>query len=140
MAIRKSTMQEQVVQAIAQINPADRPIVTFHSVTGPSPWLVNSFGALSQLFVKYYFVTVTEQAVVFHKAGRMTARPKELVAAIPRQEATQLVSDVRRNTMWSSLRFQLPGQPKPTRLNVARYWRAELDQWVPAVTGQPIAA
>jgi len=140
MAIRKSTMQEQVVQAIAQINPGDRPIVTFHTVTGPSPWLVSSFGALAQLFVKYYFVTVTEQAVVFHKAGRMTARPKELVAAIPRQEAAHLVSDVRRNTMWSSLRFQLPGQPKPTRLNVGRYWRAELDQWVPAVTGQSIAA
>ncbi|MDX6356105.1 MAG: hypothetical protein QOF98_3008 [Streptomyces sp.] len=140
MAIRKSTMQEQVVQAIAQINPADRPIVTFHTVTGPSPYLVASFGALAQLFVKYYFVTVTEQAVVFHKAGRMTSRPKELVAAIPRHEAAHLVSDVRRNTMWSSLRFQLPGQPKPTRLNVGRYWRAELDQWVPAVTGQPIAA
>jgi len=140
MAIRKSTMQEQVAQAIAQINPADRPIVTIHTVTGPSPWLMSNLAALGQAFVKYYFVTVTEQAVVFHKASRLSARPKDLVAAIPRHEAAQLVSDVRRKTMWSSLRFQLPGQPKPTRLNVARYWRAELDQFVPAVTGVPLAA
>jgi hypothetical protein len=140
MAIRKSTMQEQVAQAIAEINPSDRPIVTIHTVTGPSPWLINSLGTLAQAFVKYYFVTVTEQAVVFHKESRLSSRPKELVAAIPRQEAAGLVSDVRRRTLWSSLRFQLPGQPKPTRLNVARYWRAELDQFVPAVTGVPISA
>jgi hypothetical protein len=140
MAIRKSTMQEQVAQAIAEINPGDRPIATIHVQTGPSPWLLASIGSISTLFVKYYFVTVTDQAVVFHKASRMSARPKELVAAIPRQEAVHLVSDVRRNAMWSSLRFQLPGQPKPTRLNVARYWRAELDQWVPAVTGVPLVA
>ncbi|MYS25118.1 hypothetical protein GA0115240_17462 [Streptomyces sp. DvalAA-14] len=140
MAIRKSTMQEQVAQAIAQINPGDTPIVTFHTVTGPSPWLMDNLGLLAQAFVKYYFVTVTEQAVVFHRAGRMTSRPKELVAAIPRQEAAGLVSDVRRKALWSSLRFQLPGEAKPTRLNVGRYWRAELDQWVSAVTGQPIAA
>ena len=140
MAIRKSTMQEQVAAAIAQINPADRPIATIHTVTGPSPYFVNLFGVIAQAFVKYYFVTVTEQAVVFHKAGRMSARPKELVAAIPRAEAAALVSDVKRGALWSSLRFQLPGEPKPTRLNVARYWRAELDQWVPAVTGAPIPA
>jgi hypothetical protein len=139
MAIRKATMQEQVAQAIAQINPGDRPIVTMHTQTGPSPWLIASIGAIATAFVKYYFVTVTEQAVVFHKASRMSARPKELVAAIPRHEAAHLVSDVRRNVLWSSLRFQLPGQPKPTRLNVGRYWRAELDQWVPAVTGMPVA-
>lgn len=139
MAIRKSTMQEQVAQAIAQINPGDRPIVTIHVQTGPSPWLIASLGVIAQSFVKYYFVTVTEQAVVFHKAGRMSARPKELVAAIPRQEAARLVSEVKRNAVWSSLKFQLPGEPMPTRLNVARYWRPELDQWVPAATGMPVA-
>ncbi|SEG93790.1 hypothetical protein SAMN05216223_12875 [Actinacidiphila yanglinensis] len=139
MAIRKSTMQEQVAQAIAQINPGDRPIATIHVQTGPSPWAIAAIGALGQAFVKYYFVTVTEQAVVFHKAGRMSARPKELVAAIPRQEAAGLVSQVQRNAVWSSMRFQLPNQPKPTRLNIGRYWRAELDQWVPAVTGMPVA-
>lgn len=140
MAIRKSTMQEQVAAAIAQINPADRPIATIHTVTGASPWLMSQLGLLGQAFVKYYFVTVTEQAVVFHKAGRMSARPKELVAAIPRQEAMGLVSEIKRNAMWSSMKFQMPGQPKPTRLNVGRYWRPELDQWVAAVTGMQVTA
>ena len=103
MAIRKSTMQEQVTQAIAQINPDDRPIATFHTVTGPSPWLTEQFGLIAQAFVKYYFFTVTEQAVVIHKAGRVSARPKELVVAIPRHEAGELVSNVKRKMLWSSL-------------------------------------
>jgi hypothetical protein len=140
MAIRKSTMQEQVTQAIAQINPGDRPIATFHTVTGPSPWLTEQFGLIAQAFVKYYFFTVTEQAVVIHKAGRVSARPKELVVAIPRHEAGELVSNVKRKMLWSSLRFQLPGEQKPTRLNISRYWRPELDQWVETVTGVPATA
>jgi hypothetical protein len=139
VAIRKSTMQEQVAEAIAQIAPGDKPIVTLHSITGPSPWLMNELGLIGQIFVKYFFVTVTEQAVVFHKASRVSNRPKELVVAIPRAEASALISDVRRRTMWSSFRFQLPGEAKPTRFNVGRYWRSELDQLVPALTGAPAA-
>ncbi|MEV4611948.1 hypothetical protein AB0K43_05015 [Kitasatospora sp. NPDC049258] len=139
MAIRKSTMQEQVAQAIAAIEPNDRPVVTFHTITGPSPWIMNELGLIGQLFVKYYFVTLTERVVVVHRAGRLANRPKELVHVIPLEQARELVSDVRRRTLWSSLRFQFPGEPKPTRLNIARYWRAELDQFVPALTGEQIA-
>ncbi|MER5638068.1 hypothetical protein ABT095_14050 [Kitasatospora sp. NPDC002227] len=140
MAIRKSTMQEQVAQAIAEINPSDRPVVTFHTISGPSPWIMNELGLIGQLFVKYYFVTLTEQAVVVHRAGRLANRPKELVHAIPLEQARTLVTQVKRATIWSSLRFQFPGEEKPTRLNIGRYWRAELDQFVPALTGQQIAA
>ncbi|GGO97564.1 hypothetical protein [Wenjunlia tyrosinilytica] len=135
MAIRKSTMQEQVGQAIAEIAPGDRPIVTLHSITGPSPWLMNGLGVIGQLFVKYYFITVTEQAVVFHKASRVSNRPKELLFAIPRTQAQTLISDIKRNTLWSSFRFHIPGEEKPTRINIARYWRAEMDQLVEALTG-----
>ena len=140
MPIRKSTMQEQVAQAIAQINPSDRPIVTIHTVTGPSPWLMDQLGLLAQAFVKYYFVTVTEQAVVFHEAGRMTAAPQGAGGrdTAPRGgragQRRQAPGDV------ELAGFQLPGEAKPTRLNVGRYWRNELDQSVPAVTGQQINA
>lgn len=136
MAIRKSTMQEQVAQAIAQINPGDQPVVTIHTMTGPSPWLTNSLGVLGQLLVKYYFVTVTQQAVVFHKAGRVSSRPKELAFTVPLAEAGGLISEVTRGAMWSSFRFQIPGEAQPTRLNVARYWRSEMDQFIGALTGQ----
>jgi hypothetical protein len=138
MAIRKATMREQVAQAIAQTNPGDRPLVTLHSVTGSSPYLINSLGLVGQLFVKYYFITVTEQAVVFHAAGRVGQKPKDLVAAIPRAQAQGLVSDVRLNTVWSSFRFRFPDQEKPTRINVFRQWRAELEQLIPAITGVPM--
>ncbi|MEU9131533.1 hypothetical protein AB0D08_26075 [Kitasatospora sp. NPDC048540] len=140
MAIRKSTMQEQVAQAIAAIEPNDRPVVTFHTITGPSPWIMNELGLIGQFFVKYYFVTLTERVVVVHRAGRLANKPKELVHVIPLEQARGLVGNVRRRTLWSSLRFSFPGDQKPTRLNVARYWRAELDQFVPALTGEQIAA
>lgn len=135
MPIRKSAMREQVAQAITQINPADPAIVTLHCITGPSPWLMSPLGSIGQLFVTYYFITVTDQAVIFHKAGRVSNRPKDLVAVIPRAEAQTLISDVRRNTLWSSFRFQLPGEPKPTRINIARSWRPEMDRLLAALTG-----
>jgi hypothetical protein len=138
MAIRKATMQEQVREAIAQVAPGDRVVVTFNSVTGPSPWLLNFIGVLSQFLVKYYFITLTEQAVVFHKASRVSSRPKELVFAIPRAQAQTLISKVERNPLWSSFRFHIPNDEKPTRINVARVWRDELDQFVQALTG-PLA-
>jgi len=140
MAIRKSTMQEQVAEAIAAIEPSDRPVVTFHTVTGPSPWLMSQLGLIGQLFVKYYFVTLTERVVVVHHASRMSNRPKELAFVIPLEQARGLVTQVDRGTLWSSLRFQFPGEEKPTRLNIGRYWRAELDQFVPALTGVSITA
>ncbi|MCX5210426.1 hypothetical protein OG689_14185 [Kitasatospora sp. NBC_00240] len=140
MAIRKSTIQEQVAQAIASIEPNDRPIVTFQTITGPSPWLMNSLGLIGQLFVKYYYVTLTERVVVVHRASRLSNRPQEIVHVVPLEQARTLVSDIRRNPLWSALQFHFPGEEKSTRLNVHRYWRTELDVFVPGLTGQPIAS
>lgn len=135
MAILKSTMQEQVAAAIAAIEPTDRPVVTFHTITGPSPWLMNELGLIGQLFVKYYFVTLTERVVVVHRAARMSNRPKELVHVIPIEQARVSISDVRRNTLWSSLRFQFPNEAKPTRLNIGRLWRSEMDVFTSGLLG-----
>ncbi|MFG2695962.1 hypothetical protein [Kitasatospora sp. NPDC048407] len=130
MAIRKSTMQEQVAAAIAAIEPNDRPVVTFHTISGPSPWLMSQLGLIGQLFIKYYFVTVTHRVVTVHRASRMSNRPQELVHVIPLDQARASISDVNRATLWSSLKFQFPGEPKVTRLNIGRYWRNELDTFV----------
>lgn len=138
MAVRKASMQQQVAESIAQLNPADRPIVTFHTIVGPSPWLTSMLGMVGQAFVKYYFVTLTEQAVVVHRAGRLANRPKELVVAIPRAQAPQLLGEVKRNALWSALYFQLPNEPKPSRFNTHRIWRNERDEFVAAL-GQPAA-
>ncbi len=135
MAIRKSTMQEQVAAAIAAIEPNDRPVTTFHTVTGPSPWLTQQFGLIGQLFVKYYFVTLTQRVVVIHRASRVSNRPLELLHVIPLDQARASISDVRRNTLWSSLRFLIPGEPQPTRLNIHRYWRTEMDAFTGGLLG-----
>ncbi|MFD7031172.1 hypothetical protein ACFWAR_24375 [Streptomyces sp. NPDC059917] len=139
MAVKKATIQQQVAQAIAQVNPADRPLVTIQAVAGPSVWLMSMLGLIGQAFLTYYFITVTEQAVVIHKASRMSNRPQEIAFAIPAHEAVGIISGVDRNTIWSSFRLQLPGQPKPTRMNVHRLWRAEMDELLGRMTGQPIA-
>ncbi|MFD3545341.1 hypothetical protein ACFWUW_06910 [Streptomyces sp. NPDC058655] len=137
MAVKKATMQQQVAEAIALINPADRPLVTLHVAAGPSVWLMSMLGALGQLFITPYFITVTEQAVVVHKASRWSNRPQEIAFAIPASQAGGLVSGINRNAIWSNFRLQLPNQPKPTRMNVHRIWRAEMDQVLTTLTAQP---
>ncbi|MFG2979762.1 hypothetical protein ACGFYQ_00680 [Streptomyces sp. NPDC048258] len=139
MAVKKATIQQQVAEAITQANPADRPLVTIQAVAGPSVWLMSMLGLIGQAFLTYYFVTVTEQAVVIHKASRMSNRPQEIAFAIPTDQAAGLVSEINRNAVWSHFRMQLPGQPKPTRMNVHRMWRTEMDQLLTALTGQPVA-
>ncbi|MGW4805149.1 hypothetical protein [Kitasatospora sp. NPDC004272] len=136
MAILKSTIQEQVAQAIASIEPNDRPVATIQTVTGPSPWLTNGvIGLIAQLFIKYYFVTLTHRVVVIHRTSRISNRPQEVLYVIPLDQARASLSDVRRNTLWSSLRFQLPNEPKPTRMNIHRVWRAEMDTFVNGLLG-----
>ncbi|MFJ4319564.1 hypothetical protein ACIP46_30385 [Streptomyces lavendulae] len=137
MAIKKATIQQQVAAALAQANPTDRPIVTIQAIAGPSVWLMSMLGLIGQAFLTYYFVTVTEQAVVLHKASRMSNRPQEIVFAIPPAQAVGTVTDVDRNALWSSFRMMLPGQVKPTRMNVHRIWRDEMDQVVALPNGQP---
>ncbi|MBT2508193.1 MULTISPECIES: hypothetical protein [Streptomyces] len=135
MAVKKSTIQQQVAAAIAQANPADRPIVTIQAIAGPSPWLMSMLGLIGQAFLTYYFVTATEQAVVIHKASRWSNRPQEIVYALPPAEAGRLVSGIQRNTVWSVFQLQLPNEPKPTRMNVHRIWRGEMDQLLTLLTG-----
>ncbi|MFJ8312438.1 MULTISPECIES: hypothetical protein [unclassified Streptomyces] len=139
MAMKKSTIQQQVAEAIMQANPQDRPIVTIQAIAGPSVWLMSMFGVIGQAFLTYYFITVTQQAVLLHRASRMSNRPQEIVFAIPPAEAMRMIGDVKRNTLWSSFRCQLPGRPKPTRMNVHRLWRNEMDQLLGMLTGRPVA-
>ncbi|BAJ31250.1 MULTISPECIES: hypothetical protein [Kitasatospora] len=136
MAIVKSTIQQQVADAIAAIEPNDRPVATIQTITGPSPWLTNGvLGLIGQLLVKYYFVTLTHRVVVIHRTSRISNRPQEVLYVIPLEQARVSISDVRRNPLWSSLRFQLPGEATPTRMNIHRIWRTEMDTFVNGLTG-----
>ncbi|MFV2120802.1 hypothetical protein ACE14D_21120 [Streptomyces sp. Act-28] len=135
MAIKKATIQQQVAAALAEANPADRPLVTVQAVAGPSVWLMSMLGLIGQLFLTYYFITVTEQAVVIHKANRFTNRPNQIAYALSPAQVVGAIGDVRRNTVWSSFRFRLPGQPEPTRMNVHRLWRGEMDHLLTLLTG-----
>ncbi len=138
MAVRKATMREQVVQAVAQANPSDRVHVTVATVTGPTPWLsVGLLGLIGQFFIKYYFVSVTDQAVILHRLHRVTQRPQEIVHAVPRAQFQGLVGEVQLNPLWSWFRMVLPGEAEATRFNVHRQWRAELEQLLTAVGSVP---
>lgn len=136
MALRKATMKKQVAEAIAQQAPGDRPLVSVMTVTGPTPWVsVGILGLIGQFLVKYFFITATEQALLFHRMGRFTQRPKEIVHAIPRAQAQTLFGEIQLNPLWSFFHMTLPGDSKTTRVNVHRMWRNELEQLIGAVSG-----
>ncbi|MEV0371050.1 hypothetical protein AB0I10_14635 [Streptomyces sp. NPDC050636] len=137
MAMRKSTMKEQVAAAIAQQAPGDRALVSITCLTGPTPWLTGALGLIGQMLVKYYFVTVTDQAVVLHRMHRINQRPQEITYAIPRDQAQSAISDVNVNPLWSSFRLALPGEAAPVRLNVHRIWRDEMEQLLAMIGGAP---
>ena len=139
MAFRKATMKQQVAEAVAQQAPGDRALVTLATVTGPTPWVsVGLLGLIGQFLVKYYFVTVTDQALLLHRMNRWNQRPKEIAHAIPRDQAQALFREVQLNPLWSFFHITLPDKPQqPTRVNVHRMWRNELEQLLATLGGTP---
>lgn len=133
MAIRRAKQKQQVMEKLAQQAPAgEQFIACVHTETGPSPWLgalldeIPVVGLVVQLSRKFYFFTLTNTSVVVNSASRFTNRPGEVVAVFPRNNFP--VSNFNRAAVWSKFYIQFPGQNKPTRLNIHRYWRQELDQ------------
>jgi hypothetical protein len=141
MAIRRAKQKQQVIEKLSAQAPAGETfIATVHCETGPSPWLnavfdeVPVLGLVVALTRKFYFVTVTNTSIVINNANRFTNRPGEIVAVFPRQAVP--LSRMKRATVWSSFYLQFPGEQKPTRLNVHRYSRVELDQLIAHVPAQ----
>jgi len=146
MAFRRSTQKAQVIAQLQQIAPpGEQFLACVHCETGPSPWLgilfdeIPFLGFIVQMMRRFYFITVTSSHVVMNSASRYTNRPGPVIYSFPRDQFPLVTA--KRASMWSSLYVQLPNQPKPTRLNVARYWRVELDQMMaslPAPAQMPI--
>lgn len=146
MAIRRAKQKQQVIEKLSAIAPAgEQFIACVHAETGPSPWLnalfdeVPGLGLAVALTRKFYFFTLTNTSVVVNSANRFTNRPGEVVASFPRHSFP--VTSYNRAAIWSKFYLHFPGASKPTRLNVHRYWRNELDQLAgafPVAVGQPI--
>jgi hypothetical protein len=140
MAIRRAKQKQQVMEKLASVAPAgEQFIACVHAETGPSPWLnalfdeVPFLGLVVALTRKFYFFTLTNTSVIVNSANRFTNRPGDVVASFPRDNFP--VSNYNRAAVWSKFYLQFPGTSKPTRLNVHRYWRAELDQLAQAFPG-----
>ena len=147
MAIRRAKQKAQVIEKLSQsAPPGETFIACVHAETGPSPWLnaifdeVPLLGLIVALTRKFYFFTLTNTSVVVNTASRFTNRPGEIVAVFPREAMP--VSRIKRATVWSSMYVQFPGESKPRRLNIHRYWRNEFDQLIAAfpVSAAPAAA
>lgn len=133
MAIRRATQKAQVVEKLTSVAPAGEVFIAcVHAETGPSPWLNSLFdqlpgvGLVVALTRKFYFFTLTNSSVVVNSANRFTNRPGDVVAVFPREQFP--VSRFNRAAVWSRFYLQFPNSSKPTRLNVHRFWRADLDQ------------
>ncbi len=149
MAIRRAKQKQQVMEKLAAQAPAgEQFIACVHTETGPSPWLgalldeIPVVGLVVALSRRFYFFTLTNTSVVVNSANRFTNRPGEVVAVFPRHNFP--VSNYNRAAVWSKFYVQFPNDSKPTRLNVHRYWRQELDQLAQAFPagaqtgGQPV--
>lgn len=135
MPVTKNGMRNKVIENLSQVAPAGEQFVAcVHGMTGPSPWvdgLIGGLGALiMQSFRKYYFVTVTNTSVVVNRAGRIANSPKEIVAVVPL--ASGPIEDVQKGALWGKLYIRFPGEAKATKINVARIWNADLDQFAGA--------
>jgi hypothetical protein len=133
MAIRRATQKRQVIEKLsASAPPGEQFIACVHSETGPSPWLgalldeIPLVGLAVQLSRRFYFFTLTNTSVIVNVANRFTNRPGAVAAVFSRDNFP--VSNYVRGAVWSKFYLQFPDGGKPTRLNVHRYWRAELDQ------------
>ena len=73
--------------------------------------------------------------MVVNSANRWTNRPGGIIAAYPREQFP--VTGYKRGTVWSKFHVQLPHGHKASRINVHRYWRAELDQLAMTYPAQP---
>jgi hypothetical protein len=146
MAVRKAKIQEQVAQKFSEVAPpGEQMTVFFEAITGPSPWLlallseIPLVGLIVALVRKLYFVALTNTSVVVIGASKFSNRPTDLVAA--EHFADAKFSKLNIAAVWSKVYYQMPGQAKPTRLNVHRKWRTELDALVrsvgPALGGIP---
>ncbi|MFI6583595.1 hypothetical protein [Embleya sp. NPDC050493] len=126
-------MQRQIAEAVAAANPGDQPLATMFVVRGPNPMLFALFGAIGALIgasmSDYYFLTVTRQGVMFHKASALSSRPKEVAYALTHAQAGALVSELKINATWSRMHFWFPGRDRPAKLNFPRPWRAE-GEWI----------
>ncbi len=143
MAIRRAKQKAEVIERLSASAPAGETFIAcVHGETGPSPWLNAVFdeipflGLIVALTRRFYFLTLTNTSVVVNSANRFTNRPGEIAAVFPRAEFP--VTGYNRATVWSKFYLQLPGSAKPTRINVHRYWRNELDALAAAFPSQPV--
>jgi hypothetical protein len=141
MAIRRAKQKAQVIAKLSAGAPAGETFIAcVHGETGVSPWLnalfdeVPLLGMIIALSRQQYFFTLTNTSVVVNTANRFTNRPGEIAAAFHR---TQFPAErYTRGAVWSKFYVQLPHNNKPKRINVHRFWRAELDQLAAAFPGQ----
>lgn len=141
MAIRRAKQKAQVIAKLSASAPSGETfIASVHGETGPSPWLnalfdeVPFLGMIIALSRQQYFFTLTNTSVVVNSASRFTNRPGDIIAAFHRTQFP--VSRYSRGTVWSKFYVQLPHDSKPRRINVHRFWRAELDQLSAAFPAQ----
>jgi hypothetical protein len=138
MAIRRAKQKAQVIAKLSQeAPPGETFIACVHVETGSSPWLGIIFdeipvvGLVVQLMRKFYFLTLTNTSVVINTCSRYRNKPGQIVASFPRQAFP--ASRIKRGQVWSVMYLEFPGNSKPTRLNIHRYWRNEFDQLVSAL-------
>lgn len=158
IARRKASLERKAAEVLKTAVPDDdTPITTFTASLGIIPLVMRGlivpiipitalFGLIRGLpyallvvlltarFDRSCFVTLTGQLVIFHRAGSLDSRPKEITLMVPRDSFSIVHTST--GTSLNVLYYQDTEDRKPVRLNVSRrMWSAEYATFVEALAG-----
>jgi len=134
MPLTRSRMRQQVIQNLAAVAPpGEQFIACIHTETGPSPYLIGLFDQVPflvpiiEIMRKRYYITMTNTSFIVNRATRMRNTVKEIVCVVPIGAAP--LQNVKIGWwMWNKAWFQLPNDPKATKMYFHRIWKSDVNR------------
>jgi len=117
-------LSEEAANAVRAFDPSERPVMTLLATGELSPWAIAALmgavgGILGARLTKRYFVTLTKESIYVQRGSLAGYQPTELLHIVALGEAGGLVVSHKQGKRWGTLRLQLDGRSRPTRLNVS---------------------
>jgi hypothetical protein len=143
MPVSRKAVKRAVEESVtSQLELGETVVSAFLAVTGPSPWLMAQLGFINQLFIRRWYLSLTERRVI-----TVSLRRKDIVSLggpenrgeetiPPAQRAGIKITEVKRRPVWSSFRYGSPGTARPIRMNVHRIWRDDMDKFIGELASQ----
>lgn len=130
MAARKDAVKKQMEEFVeAQLSDDEALRGGSLGQSGPMPGL---FGLVGMLFIKQYYVALTNERVLFVRSSQFNGRPIRIDWEDRRDDARAEHGDDGR--FWSSMTYK---GSRTVRLRYHKLWREEMNVIIHALGGMP---